>query len=84
MKQALAHVRTHCAPTYGQESVMPPRLTSSRTLRLRGHRPAYRICRTPPTASAYKAQSCKGAGRINTPGLKLDGPTYPEPKLLLF
>ena len=30
-------------------------------------------CGTPRTASFHKAQSCKGAGRINTPGLKPDG-----------
>ena len=73
MKQALAHARTHCALTDGQVRVMPSRLTSSRTLRLRGHHAAYWTCSAPPTAPTHKAQSCKGAGRINTPGLKPDG-----------
>ena len=56
-----AHV---CAlpPTYRQVRVMPLRLTSMRTVRLRGHCAAYRICGTPPTASTHKTWSC------NTPG----------------
>jgi hypothetical protein len=42
------------------------------------------ICGTPRTVSMHKAQSCKRAGRINTPGLKPDGRFTLSQKLLLM
>ena len=60
MKQALAHARTHCALTDGQVRVMPSRLTSSRTLRLRGHRAAYDLRNTSNCANAQGAELQKG------------------------
>ena len=60
MKQALAHARVHCAPTYGQVRVMPSRLTSSRTLRLRGHHAAYDLRNTSNCVNAQGAELQKG------------------------
>ena len=75
MKHALAHARTHCAPTYGQVRVMPSGLTSPRTLRLtsRGHRAAYGFAEHLELCQCTRRRAAKGAGRINTPGLKPDG-----------
>ena len=63
MKQALAYEHVHCAPTAPtcrQVRVMPSRLTSSCTLRLRGHCGAYDLRNTSNWANAQGAELQKG------------------------
>ena len=62
MKQALAHARAHCAPTYRQVGIMPSRLTSACTPRLRGHRAAYGFAEHLELRQCTRRRAAKGPG----------------------